>query len=317
MRTQTAFLLSCMLLLLAAAPWLISSCTQQPLLPDELRQARTQYEERVEAAQAATMEAQRQGDSIRTVITLGTVAVTPEAESPTPATVAVTPSPVLVPLATTPVTPTMTAPQPESTATKGAGSSSVTIIRTTVLTPTVAANLATTETGTITATGTITSLVTTRVVVRSNTTPAAPTSAPVSGGSAPGTMGRPPGLVTSVDVITEEMLTAQIEQEARDLTISALTVRLAPDGFHAFGEVALALGFSRPVEVHGIFMVENDSLVAKVSSILLNGLDVTEQYGSELERRVNWGLYQLLPERYVDSFELGAGQVTVQSEVRP
>ncbi len=43
MRMQTALLATGLLLLLALAPWLVSSCAQRSLLPDQLRQARTQY----------------------------------------------------------------------------------------------------------------------------------------------------------------------------------------------------------------------------------------------------------------------------------
>jgi len=335
MRRQTAVLAICLLLLLALAPWLISSCGQRPLLPDELRQARTAYEARVDVAQAATMEAHSQGDSIRKVIALGTVAVTVDATAamsltatatPTITTLAVATATLVLPSPTAIVAPAATITQ---RATRGTThGSSVVIVRTTVLTPTVVATVMTAVTNsvtttasitaTITATDTVTPVGTTRVVVvRANATPAAPSSAPINGRRVPEASTRPLGLVASVDVITEEMLTEQMQQDASDAGISDLTVSLTPNGFSALGNIAIRPALHRPVAMHADFVVENDSLVAKVTSIDFGGLDVTDQYASDLEGRINWGLYQLLPQRYVDAFELGDGQVTVQSQRKP
>jgi len=306
MRMQTALLATSLLLVLALAPWLVSSCAQRPLLPDELRQARTQYAERVDAAQAATMAAQRQGPSSRKVIALGTVAATH------------TPTPLLAPTAT--VTATDPATQMATKSTRAPGSSVVVIVSSNVVTATVVPTLAITATVAPTSTSTVTAttMVTTRViVVGANTTPAAPTSGPLRGGNVAIAPGRPLGLVAIEDVITEEMLTAQMQQDANAAALSNLTVYLTPDGFRALGNFAIRPGFTRPVEMVANFAVENDSLVAQVTTIRFGGLDVTDQYASEMEGRINWGLYQLLPQRYVDSFALGDGTVIVQSQMKP
>ncbi|MFZ4663498.1 MAG: hypothetical protein ACOYNY_41215 [Caldilineaceae bacterium] len=341
MRTQTAMLITCLLLLLALAPWLISSCSQRPLLPDELRQERTNYETGVETAQSATMEAQRQEGSTRKVIALGTVAVTASAPvtlSVTDATTATLTAPTvavatpMLPSTTVVVTSTAIATPTATIVQRATGGttheSTVVIVRSTVLSPTVvptgtltvtnpvSATAPITATGPITPTGTPT--ITTRVVViRANATPAAPSAAPSNGNRIAGPHNRPAGLVASVDVITAEMLTQQMAQEAREAGISDLKVRITPDGFYALGNLAIRFGLNRPVEMYADFAVENDSLVAKVTSIDFGGLDVTEQYASELEEQIKSGLYQLLPQRYVDSFELADGQVTVQSQRKP
>lgn len=311
MRMQTALLATGLLLLLALAPWLVSSCAQRPLLPDELRQARTQYAARVEAAQAATMAAQRQGPSSRKVIALGTVAAS---------ALAATHTRTPLPAPTGIVTPTVVATQMATTPTRAPGSSTVVIVSSNVVTATVVPPLAITATAppTNTPTVTVTTMISTRVIViGANATPAAPVSGPLRGGNVPIVPGRPLGLVAIEDVITEEMLTAQMQQDASAAALSDLTVHLTSDGFSALGNFAIRPGFTRPVEMVANFAVENDSLVAQVTSIRFGGLDVTEQYASELEGRINWGLYQLLPERYVDSFTLGDGVVIVQSQMKP
>jgi len=311
MRMQTALLATGLLLVLALAPWLVSSCAQRPLLPDELRQARTQYAARVEAAQAATMAAQRQGPSSRKVIALGTVAAT---------ALAATRTPEPLPAPTDIVTPTVVATQMATKPTRAPGSSTVVIVSSSIVSATVVPTLAITATVAPTSTSTVTAttMVTTRViVVGANTTPAAPTSGPLRGGNVAIAPGRPLGLVAIEDVITEEMLTAQMQQDANAAALSNLTVYLTPDGFRALGNFAIRPGFTRPVEMVANFAVENDSLVAQVTTIRFGGLDVTDQYASEMEGRINWGLYQLLPQRYVDSFALGDGTVIVQSQMKP
>ena len=112
-------------------------------------------------------------------------------------------------------------------------------------------------------------------------------------------------------------MTAQVEQDADDASISDLHIHLTPEGVTATGRVSILPGIKRPIEVKGTFAVENDSLVMKVTSILLNDIDVTDQYRAQLEDEVRWGLYQLLPQRYVRSYELAEGQLIVHSEVRP
>ena len=75
MRTSLSILMTCILLLVAAVPWIVSSCAPQPLLPEELRQERINYENTVDASRAAEMRDQRRAPSQIEVIPLGTVAV--------------------------------------------------------------------------------------------------------------------------------------------------------------------------------------------------------------------------------------------------
>ena len=85
----------------------------------------------------------------------------------------------------------------------------------------------------------------------------------------------------------------------------------------AYGEAAVIGAIRRPVEMQGVFAVENESLVLKVDSLLLDGQDVTEQYRSQLEESIRWELYRLLPQRFVQSFVLADGQILVRSLKRP
>lgn len=117
------------------------------------------------------------------------------------------------------------------------------------------------------------------------------------------------------DIITEEMLDAQVAEDAKNLAISNLEITFTPYGIHASGKMTTFL-IKVPIEAWGTFEVEEHSLVAKVDCILLGGNDVTDQYRAQLEDTINSNLYRLLPERYVQSYETSYGQVVVYSRTK-
>lgn len=320
MRTQTVLLLTTVLLLVALAPWIVSSCSSRPLMPNELPQQRSRYEATMVAAKHATIEAMRKGESNRQVIAIGTVAVTAVMSATTPITRTVRPTVSLTPTLSLALTATLT-PTPTHLAEIGetptamitatqrvVGSSSVKIVRSTVLTttpvsPTVASTMPLTPTKKI-------------VIVHVDGTPVATQIVPVNPDSAGKTPTPAAGFVAKQDVLSEQMLTTQVQTDASDTTLSNLVINLQWDGVYATGDVPTLLGFKQPVEVRGNFAVEHDSLVFKATTILFKGVDVTEQYRGQLEERVNSSLYHLLPQRYVKSFKLGNGEVVVQSQMR-
>jgi hypothetical protein len=119
------------------------------------------------------------------------------------------------------------------------------------------------------------------------------------------------------DVITEEVLLAQVLQNADALSISDLHIDLTTAGIRATGNKEILPGLKAPVEAQGAFALAQDSLAVRVMSIVFAGRDVTDLYRRQLEDSVNLSLYQLLPRRYVRAFEMMEGQVVVHSEVRP
>jgi hypothetical protein len=123
-------------------------------------------------------------------------------------------------------------------------------------------------------------------------------------------------MVDVQDVITEAMLSSQAQQDGANDVVKGLVITLQPEGISAVGRVTVFPGITRPIEMRGTFAVEEDRLVTHISSILFDGHDVTEQYRSGLEERVNWSLYKLLPQRFVESYQLSFGQMTVYSQVR-
>jgi hypothetical protein len=118
------------------------------------------------------------------------------------------------------------------------------------------------------------------------------------------------------DVITERMLRDQVRKEVTQTTIKDLSIDLMPNGFSAASKIVLAFGIQRTLSTRGTFAVEHESLVAKVNSITLGSSDVTAQYRDQLEDRINWSLYQLLPQRYVQAFTLSHDELTVTSELK-
>jgi hypothetical protein len=92
MPRHTTFMLAGFLLLLAVAPWIVSSCAVEPLIPDEVRLERQNFEATVEAEQQRFMDPQRQAPSTIEIVPLGTIA-TEDAPTPTSAAIIVTPTP--------------------------------------------------------------------------------------------------------------------------------------------------------------------------------------------------------------------------------
>jgi len=244
-RAYVVTLSICVLLGLAIMPWVLSSQSSRPLLPDALRREPEYYEATRAAAEATAINDMRKA-----------------------------PSTVTVRIVVTPAAPTLTAP---------------------------------------------------RIVVRSETELASPTETPVELPTVPPIQTRPgtvlpaspPGMVTTEDVITEEMLTEQVKQDAGNGALSNLSISLAPEGISAVAVVTLLPGITRRIEASGTLAVENYSLVVKVSSIQLDGRDVTENYREQLENSLNSSLYRLLSQRYVQSYELRDGEIRVYSKVRP
>ncbi len=113
------------------------------------------------------------------------------------------------------------------------------------------------------------------------------------------------------------MLTEQVKMDAEDTSLNDLMIYISEDGIFAVGTVSIFPGLKRKIEISGNFVVQRESLLAEITSIVLDNLDVTEEYRWQLEDNVNTSLYRLLPQRYVRSFELSDGQVSVDSEVRP
>lgn len=297
MRLKVAVLLACLLFLLSIAPWILSSCSSQPLLPDELKQERAHYEETVNAARTQTMEAQRVLTSTVKVISLGTVAPG-EGTALAPATVepmATVSAPTLAPIpsGTPDMVSTSVPPEPSNPTRE---SESVVVVGTAVITQTPQATRKI-------------------IIVYSNSTPDSPDS-PTSPGSSASPV--PTQQMTEIeDIITEMMLIEQIQRDAGDVSISDLTISMTPAGVIATGNVSILPGIERPIKTTGTFVVENDNLVVKVTSILFDDMDVTDLYSTQLEDNINWSLYQLLPQRYVKSYTLLHDKIVVRSQVRP
>lgn len=299
----------CSLFVVAAAPWLVSSCAPNPLLPPQLSAERADYETRVAVAQQATLAAQRL------------------ATSPPPRVVPIgTLDPVNVAL---PITPTLTAPAAplttttELTTTTVVSKSPSTDAATAVMATVPAANSTVRILGraTVTQTGTPISTV---VIVRATQQP--PTTSVVTStvdpsmtntltavtaiASAPQVNMR--GMSAVEDIITDEMLREQVQKSNSDGSFSDIGVSITPDGVRVTGKTSATL-IEQPFTMTGTFFVENESLAIKVESILLNGVNVTARYRSQLEDEIRWQLYQLLPQRFVQSFTLNEGQIVVQS----
>lgn len=291
MRKRTAILIISVLLILSLIPWIVKGYAPRPLLPDELRQERTHYEATVAAAQDATIEAMRQATSVPNVVVIGTAAAPGlESSQGQPA-------------------PTATASAVE---TEGAERSATALPITLTSTLTIRTIVVVVES---TASGS------TITAVPADTTPAFPVETPtpsstesVAAGGGPPT---PSGMVETVDVITEQMLTDQIRQDADDASLTNLNIRLTAEGLSATSAVTVLPGVVQQVGAQGNFAVENSSLVFKAFSIRLDGRDVTDLYRGPLESQINTSLYRLLPERYVQSYELTVGQVQVNSLKRP
>ena len=128
---------------------------------------------------------------------------------------------------------------------------------------------------------------------------------------------RPPGLVEVEDILTERMLVEQANRDMDNGTLSDLDIQLTADGFVATAKTHLVGLLNGDVVAVGRFVVENESLVVKVSSIKVNGVDVTSQHRATVEDSVTSSLYRLLPERFVQSFVSSGDELIVQSLARP
>lgn len=297
-RTMSAFVIAC--LVLASLPWLLASCYEQPLIPPELAGLRAEYEATAEAFRNASLDEMRAAPSGRSLVVVGTVSAGEMAEmglseaTALPATVTLVPATPRPPTGTP--SPTLTA-SPTATATPTVGVA-VRITRATISSvQTVSPRLGSPTARVI------------RVGAGSATpAPGAP------GETAAQKTGNTPQVVT--DVITEQMLRDQVRKEVTQTTIRDLSIDLTPDGFVAQSKIVLAFGIQRTLSTTGAFAVEHESLVAKVSNITLGSANVTAQYRSQLEDRINWSLYQLLPQRYVRAFTVSHDEITVTSEMK-
>lgn len=309
MRIREASFITILLLLLAALPWVIASCSPVPIFPEELQAERSHYEATVEAFRDAANATRRAEPSTHKVVPVGTVApssvITPTATVPTIEVIA-TPEPDASPVNTP--TPVVTQAIQLSDQTTRDSSSAVTITGRTVLT----------ATEPISQTEALTSMV---IVVQSDPSEASPTKVretsdadPAEAGGAPPS---PPGLVDLEDVITTQMLAEQISSDASDVPLSELAIDISDRGFNAAAKLTVLPGLSRPVNVKGRFTVENSSLVVKIESIIYDNKDVTTQFRGQVEDRINSSLYRLLPQKYVTSFEVDYGQLVVHSQGRP
>jgi hypothetical protein len=285
-----------LLLMIAGMPWFVSSCTVEPILPEELRLEPTTFQETVSALQDHGGDDQRKTPSTIQVVPLGTV---PPKDVPTstPISIEITSTPEQT---EEPVSEEMKEddapaqdPSNQAESTDSTPASVVVRVQTSVAVET--------------------PVPTTRVlIVRSES--AALTTIP--GGTESETMTTtetltdinvlavPPNMVSTEDLITEEMLSEQIQHDAADPTLSDLRITLLPEGVRAEGAITLIGGIQQPLTVEGGFAVENQSLVAQIESIYLGSLNVTDRYKSQLEAGINSSLYRLLPQRYVESFSL-------------
>jgi len=309
------------LFVVASVPWLVSSCTSQPLLPLQLSEERSNYETRVAVAQQATLAAQRAATSLPPrVVPIGTL-------SPAVATAIFTPTinvPAAPLTATTDITTNDQITSTDQVTSMIPRSQEILGFATAVMPTSSGANSSATILRSATVTQTATP-VSTAVVARS-TPPAAPPQAvtvvPVGttdstvtttlAVNTPAAISNTRGMTAVEDIITEEMLRDQVQKGDTDGSFSDIVVRITPDGLRVTGNAVVML-LQRRFTMTGTFVIENESLIVNIDSILLNGIDVTSQYRVQLESEIRSQLYQLLPQRFVQSFALEDGQVVVQS----
>jgi hypothetical protein len=127
----------------------------------------------------------------------------------------------------------------------------------------------------------------------------------------------PLGLVDAEDILTAQMLMDQFERDAEGQDLPDLNVHLSPDGIRITTYVAILPGITQQIEAEGIFLVENNSLLVSIASIVLDDHDVTKRYAGQLESRINTSLYSLLPQHFVQSVTLFEGRMLVRSKVKP
>ncbi len=309
------------LFVVASLPWLVSSCASQPLLPLQLSEERASYQTRVAVAQEATLAAQRVATSLPPkVVPIGTL-------SPDMATAIFTPTINILaaPLtATTGITTDGQITATDQVTSMLPISQEILGLATAVMpTPTGANSSAMIlSRATVTQTGTpIAGVVVARATPPVDTAQAAtvvPIGTPDTSVATPQATTAPTasantrGMTAVEDVITEEMLRDQVQKGDTDGSFSDIVVRITPDGLHVTGNAVVML-LQRRFTMTGTFVIENESLIVNIDSISLNGIDVTSQYRVQLESEIRSQLYQLLPQRFVQSFTLEDGQVVVES----
>jgi hypothetical protein len=119
------------------------------------------------------------------------------------------------------------------------------------------------------------------------------------------------------DLITESALATQLEQDTNDVSLSISSLRIGYDGIRITGTITNLPEQTHSLVAFGSFSIDNYSLVVQLSSILIDGLDASSSYRTQVESRINSSLYRLLPQRYVQSYELDEGEIRVFSKVRP
>lgn len=127
----------------------------------------------------------------------------------------------------------------------------------------------------------------------------------------------PANMVDVEDILTEAQMVEQVRRDAGDDMLLDLSLHITGDGVSAGSTVTVFPGIEQQIEAGGTFAVENDSLIFRAEFVQLNGVDVTAQYRDSLESQITTSLYRLLPGRFVQSFELGSGEVRVTSKMRP
>jgi hypothetical protein len=281
MRTGLVIALVLLLLGFAAAPWLARYLAVNPLVPDALRQTPIAYEATVEAARQVTLEAMRQTTSVPNITILGTVSFGRDDGS------------------------------------EGLNSQ-VPSTKTVQATPTPGQRAIVTNAGAL---STPTPIPASPVSVATAWLDGVPadisTPLPGSTATAPSGPPTPAGMIETLDIITADMLTAELQSEAGTDSLSSLSVHFAPATVTATGIVTVLPGIQQQIEASGTFTVENDSLVVNLSTVSVAGRDLTEEYRGPLESRIDSSLYRLLPERYVQSFTLTESELAVASLIKP
>lgn len=125
------------------------------------------------------------------------------------------------------------------------------------------------------------------------------------------------GWVAVDDVITPDMLTTQITQDIDDVSLTELTVTFTAEEFNVVGLINVSPLVEETIEVTGTFTINRENLVAEIDLIRVAAEDVTSEYRGQLESQINTSLYRLLPQRFVQSYDLTDTHLYVHSRMRP
>ncbi len=251
----------------ALLPWWYATWHPHNLIPVDLREGPELYQQTVQAAQNATVDASRQITSVAQVNPVKTIMVT------------VAPEQVVEPIQGTPIVIISTVSQNEEAS------------------PT---NTLTTEDLTAT------------------TTSANPEAIAFCALSEDEYIPATPSILNDVnDTLTDGKITEQLLIDAGDSDFHNIQVFLNEGGIHITSVLTVLPGINQEVKAQGVFTVQQYSLRIVLSSITSDGMDVTSQYCKSLQTRLNTSLYRLLPERYVQDFDLFAGEIVVYSKIRP